>query len=177
MARPVLALAHDGGGGGARPLLIPGLVSVRWSRAAGGTTGHEVSPQSTLTWAVQERRVLFTLSGVSRSERPENDDQGRGRLTPTSRFSSVRSSDRPVTSDTDLHAATPARFERVRPMFELRCADVHPCRCERTLRAPYAQDVVALACDHGAHVHGFTPVWYSPERLAVIAAAVTTRPG
>jgi hypothetical protein len=27
-----------------------------------------------------------------------------------------------------------------------------------------------------AHAHGFTAVWYRPQRLAVIAAAVT-RPG
>ena len=34
-------------------------------------------------------------------------------------------------------------------------------------------DLVALACEHGKHVHGFTPVYYSAERRAAIATAVT----
>jgi hypothetical protein len=29
--------------------------------------------------------------------------------------------------------------------------------------------------EHGASVHGFTPVWYSPGRVAAIAGAVTDR--
>jgi hypothetical protein len=33
--------------------------------------------------------------------------------------------------------------------------------------------VLALALEHGALVHGFTPVWYTPDRVAVIGAAVT----
>ena len=59
------------------------------------------------------------------------------------------------------------------PAFEVRCADIHPGRCEQVLRAPRADDVVALACEHGKLVHGFTAVYYSAERLAAIAAAVT----
>jgi hypothetical protein len=45
------------------------------------------------------------------------------------------------------------------------------------LRAPRPGDVVALACEHGKRVHGYTVVWYSDERLAVIAAAVTQPQG
>ena len=98
-------------------------------------------------------------------------------MTPASRFSSVRSPDDATTLDTDRHAAPPALKERGRPGFEVRCADVHPVGCEEALRARSAHDVVALACEHGGLVHGFTPVWYSSKRLASIAAAVTTRPG
>ena len=57
--------------------------------------------------------------------------------------------------------------------FVLRCADVHATDCEATLRAERLSDVVALACEHGALVHGFTPVWYCAERLAFIASVVT----
>lgn len=57
--------------------------------------------------------------------------------------------------------------------FELRCSDIHPCGCERVLRAPRPDDVVALAYEHGKLVHGYTAVWYSANRLAAIAAAVT----
>jgi hypothetical protein len=43
------------------------------------------------------------------------------------------------------------------------------------LRATSARAVVVLACEHGALAHGFTGVWYSPKRLAVMAGAVTQR--
>jgi hypothetical protein len=76
--------------------------------------------------------------------------------------------------DTGRHAAPSALKERGRSGFEVRCADVHPVECEEALRAPSAHGLVALACEHGGLVHGFTPVWYSSERLASIAAAVTT---
>jgi hypothetical protein len=58
-------------------------------------------------------------------------------------------------------------------VFELRCADAYPRGCGATLRAGRPGDVLALALEHGALVHGFTPVWYTPGRVAVIAAAVT----
>ena len=67
-----------------------------------------------------------------------------------------------------------AAWRPSRPTFELRCADVHPFGCEEALRARSANDLVALACEHGGLVHGFTPAYYSSERLASIAAAVTT---
>jgi hypothetical protein len=55
--------------------------------------------------------------------------------------------------------------------FELRCSDIHPCGCERVLRAPRPDDVVALAYEHGKLAHGYTAVWYSAKRRAAIAAA------
>ena len=48
--------------------------------------------------------------------------------------------------------------------------------CNAMLCAASSRDVVALACEHGALAHGFTGAWYTPKRLAVIAAAVTQRP-
>jgi hypothetical protein len=63
-----------------------------------------------------------------------------------------------------------------RQRFELRCAEIHAVGCNAMLRAASTSDVVALACEHGAFVHGFTGVWYSPKRLALIAAAVTQGP-
>jgi hypothetical protein len=56
--------------------------------------------------------------------------------------------------------------------FGVRCADVHPTGCDRTLRAQRPDDVVELAREHGALAHGFTPAWYSKQRLATIAAAI-----
>jgi hypothetical protein len=41
------------------------------------------------------------------------------------------------------------------------------------LRATRPDEVVALACEHGKLVHGYTVVSYSAQRLAAIAAAVT----
>ena len=98
-------------------------------------------------------------------------------MTPNSRLSSVLSPDQEAMPDTGHHAAPHAPTEPVRPGFEVRCADVHPVGCEEALRAPSAQDLVALAREHGGLAHSFTPVWYSSERLASIAAAITTRPG
>jgi hypothetical protein len=60
--------------------------------------------------------------------------------------------------------------------FELRCADAHLVGCAAVLRAESAGDVVALARDHVARLPGLTAGWYGPQRLAVVAAAVT-RPG
>jgi predicted small metal-binding protein len=83
----------------------------------------------------------------------------------------------------DPRAATPALKEPARPparapsrrRFELRCADVHAVGCNEMLRAASLRAVVARACEHGALAHGFTAVWYSPKRLAVMAEAVTQR--
>jgi hypothetical protein len=68
-------------------------------------------------------------------------------------------------------SAQPARLP-FRQRFELRCADIHQVGCGDVLRAASSQAVVALACEHGALAHGFTGVWYSPKRLAVMAEAV-----
>jgi predicted small metal-binding protein len=54
---------------------------------------------------------------------------------------------------------------------EVRCADVHPVRCTVTFRASSSEPLTDRIRDHGARVHGFTPVWYSRERIAVIAEA------
>lgn len=58
--------------------------------------------------------------------------------------------------------------------FVLRCADVHPVRCEVWLGAPTVEALVWRACDHGAHAHGFTPNWYDAARVAAIKGAATT---
>jgi hypothetical protein len=60
-------------------------------------------------------------------------------------------------------------------MFELRCADVHPVRCDKTMSSADCEDLVAIARKHGAGAHGFTSVWYSAARLAAMAEAVRTR--
>jgi predicted small metal-binding protein len=83
----------------------------------------------------------------------------------------------------DPRAATPALKAPARPLarapsrqrFELRCADIHAVGCNEMLRGASFQAVVARACEHGALAHGFTAVWYSPKRLAVMAEAVTQR--
>jgi len=38
------------------------------------------------------------------------------------------------------------------------------------LQGRQPSELVEIACEHGARVHGFTPAWYSPKRLATIAA-------
>jgi GH35 family endo-1,4-beta-xylanase len=54
--------------------------------------------------------------------------------------------------------------------LELCCADVHPQGCAEMLNARHTDDLVEVAREHGARVHGFTPVWYSQQRLADMAA-------
>jgi hypothetical protein len=66
--------------------------------------------------------------------------------------------------------------------FEVRCADIHAGGCEQALRAPRPGDVVALACEHGKLVHGFTAVWHSAEqacrdrRSGDVATGLTVQP-
>lgn len=104
-------------------------------------------------------------------------------MTPASSFRSGLSTDDPVVSATDPRHATPGPGNDVRPRagapipegFELRCSDVHPLRCDEALRAGSLGDFVARVREHGAQAHGFTPVWYDAERLAVIVRAVTQR--
>lgn len=62
---------------------------------------------------------------------------------------------------------------RVGETFELRCGDVHPCRCDQVFSGGNPRELVALARRHGELVHCFTPVFYSPERLAEMARAAT----
>ncbi len=40
------------------------------------------------------------------------------------------------------------------------------------LEARRPSDLVEIAREHGARVHGFTPAWYSQHRLASMAAVV-----
>jgi hypothetical protein len=56
---------------------------------------------------------------------------------------------------------------------EVRCADVHPVRCIVALRASSDEALTDRVRAHGASVHGFTPAWYSRERIAAIAQAGT----
>jgi hypothetical protein len=62
---------------------------------------------------------------------------------------------------------------RVEERFELRCADVHPCRCERVFSGTSPTVLVAEARRHGELAHFFTPVFYSPERVAEMTKAAT----
>jgi hypothetical protein len=59
--------------------------------------------------------------------------------------------------------------------FELVCSEVHPTRCHESLNAASQEGLVTLAMQHGAHAHGFTPVWYTRARKATMAAAVTVK--
>jgi hypothetical protein len=45
------------------------------------------------------------------------------------------------------------------------------------LEARRLSDLVEIAREHGARVHGFTPVWYSQHRLASMAAVVARSDG
>ena len=56
---------------------------------------------------------------------------------------------------------------------EVRCADVHPVRCNMALSASTDEALTDRVRAHGASVHGFTPVWYSRERIAAITNAST----
>ena len=59
---------------------------------------------------------------------------------------------------------------------EVRCADVHPVHCDVALRASNDEALTDRVRAHGARVHGFTPIWYSRERIAAITDACTTSP-
>jgi hypothetical protein len=66
---------------------------------------------------------------------------------------------------------TPVRARA--PLLHLRCADVLPVLCDASWHLPRQEDLVARAHAHGGTAHGYTPVWYSAERLAAMAQAVT----
>jgi hypothetical protein len=50
---------------------------------------------------------------------------------------------------------------------------VHPVRCALALHAISSEELTDRMCAHGANVHGFTPGWYHPARVAAIARACT----
>ena len=55
--------------------------------------------------------------------------------------------------------------------FELRCGEVHPVRCSVAIRATSREEATSRMRAHGAIVHGFTPSWYHPARIATIERA------
>ncbi len=55
--------------------------------------------------------------------------------------------------------------------LSLRCTEVHPVSCDAAWSSPSAAELVARAIDHGARAHGFTPAWYTHERIARIEQA------
>jgi predicted small metal-binding protein len=57
---------------------------------------------------------------------------------------------------------------------EVRCSEVHPVRCNEALRASSLEALTDRVRAHGASVHGFTPAWYSRERIAAIAEVCAT---
>ena len=61
--------------------------------------------------------------------------------------------------------------------FELCCYDMHPHGCAEILHATHPGDMVEIAREHGARAHGFTPAWYSEQRLASMAAVVARSGG
>jgi len=73
-----------------------------------------------------------------------------------------------IPSERDL----PSEWALPPQKFEVRCADVHLLRCDLTIRGSSPHELIARLCAHGASVHGFTPTWYCPERVAAMAGAV-----
>ena len=55
----------------------------------------------------------------------------------------------------------------------LRCSDVLAVTCDVSWCSGNPQELLRLACAHGASVHGFTPAWYTRERIASMRRAVT----
>jgi hypothetical protein len=45
------------------------------------------------------------------------------------------------------------------------------------LYARHSSELVEVAREHGARAHGFTPVWYSQQRLASMAAVAARSDG
>ena len=66
---------------------------------------------------------------------------------------------------------TPGRPETC----EVRCADVPPVQCKVALHASSSEALTDRVRAHGARVHGFTPAWYSQERIAGITATADAR--
>ena len=125
------------------------------------TLGDPSSPSSDLRLARARRRQSRAPTGPHRSYvmSPLAVTQDQPARLPADTVAAERP------------AATPGRFT-TREQFRLRCADAHPVGCDVELVSSSRDDVVSRACAHGASAHGFTPVWYSPGRLAAIAAEV-----
>ena len=74
---------------------------------------------------------------------------------------------------TSSSSAVPAGSPLARTLFEFRCADVHPFGCQTLLSGVTPTELVACAREHGARVHGFTPAFYRPERIAAMVGAAS----
>ncbi|HTP28898.1 MAG TPA: hypothetical protein VMK12_24965 [Anaeromyxobacteraceae bacterium] len=78
-------------------------------------------------------------------------------------------------------AAPPSRVScdayAARICVELRCAELHPVRCDVRLRGADLESLVIIACENGALAHGITPAWYDSRRLPSMAEIVTQRCG
>jgi hypothetical protein len=61
------------------------------------------------------------------------------------------------------------------PHGELMCNFLHPQQCDALLLGGSVAQVVEAAMAHGAVAHGYTPVWYSHDRVAAMSAAVQRR--
>jgi hypothetical protein len=59
-------------------------------------------------------------------------------------------------------------------VFELRCTDVHPVRCDETISAASPDQLLARTRAHGERAHGFTPAYYNAGRLAAMADVLRT---
>ena len=55
---------------------------------------------------------------------------------------------------------------------ELACESLHPVRCTAVFNAPSPAGLVAIAMEHGARVHGFTPAFYNQDRQDTMLATV-----
>jgi hypothetical protein len=66
-------------------------------------------------------------------------------------------------------------FPEAAETHEVRCADVHPVRCDVSLRASSHDALSDGVRAHGAIAHGFTPAWYGRERMASLTDACVTR--
>ncbi len=55
---------------------------------------------------------------------------------------------------------------------ELSCDRVHPVSCSEVLHANSLVGLLAIAMEHGASAHAFTPAWYTPDRQHAMAAAM-----
>lgn len=56
--------------------------------------------------------------------------------------------------------------------IELACESLHPVRCAAYVNASSPTGLVAVAMEHGARVHGFTPAFYSRDRQDTMLATV-----
>ena len=142
---------------------VPGSCTIRCGFAS--TLGESGSPSSDLRLARARR------PSEPRADRPH-------RSYAMSALAVTQDQPNRLPADTvagERPTATPGRFARreaTQEQFRLRCADAHPVGCDVELVSSSRDDLVSRACSHGAIAHGFTPVWYSPGRVAAIAAEV-----